>query len=111
MTDIRFIYVTTKDADEARRLARTLLNERQIACANILPQMESIYEWQGKVCEDKEAVLILKTTAAHVASAMARIEELHSYEVPCALSYAVEAGSAGYIDWLHAQSNPKTTSI
>lgn len=111
MTDIRFIYVTTKDADEARRLARTLLEERQIACANILPQMEAIYEWQGKVCEEKEAVLILKTTAAKVAAVIARVEELHSYEVPCAVSLGIEEGSAAYLDWLRAQTSPKTVLV
>ncbi len=102
-TDVRFIYVTIKDAAEARTLAKTLLSERLIACANILPQIESVYEWQGKVHCDPESVLILKTTVSKVAATIKRVEELHPYETPCALTLAIESGAEKYLGWLHQQ--------
>lgn len=107
-TDIRLIYVTTRDVAEARRLARALLEEKLIACANILPQMESIYVWEGAHCEESEVVLILKTTVTKTSRAIARVEELHSYETPCALSLAVENGAENYLQWLGQQVHPST---
>ena len=103
MTDLRLIYVTTRDPDQARMLARSLLEQRLIACANILPQMESLYFWQGKIENESEAVLILKTTEELVPKAMAALESLHSYATPCILSLVVDQGSAKYLDWLRAQ--------
>ena len=100
MTDVRFLYVTAKGADQARELARALLDQRLIACANILPQMESIYRWNGEVQNDREAVLILKTSAPLVARATEAVLKLHSYETPCVLELKIESGAQGYLNWL-----------
>jgi periplasmic divalent cation tolerance protein len=106
MTDVRLIYVTTKDVEEARKLGQALLSEGLIACANILPQMESIYEWEGKVCQENEAVLILKTTSQKARAVIERTEKLHSYKTPCALSLAIEDGSQGYLNWIKRTLHP-----
>lgn len=103
MTSVRLLYVTTKDADEARKIARELIDRRLIACANILPQMESIYRWKGQIEESSEAVLILKTEERLVAKTIEAVKELHSYEVPCVLSLPVEQGSEGYLNWLTSE--------
>ena len=61
VTEAVFVYVTTPNLDLARKIGREVVEKKQAACANILPQMESIYSWQGEICEGNEAVLILKT--------------------------------------------------
>lgn len=104
MTDIRLIYVTTKDLEEARALSRELLDRKLIACANMIPGMESIYSWQGAIETANEVVLILKTKSSQVQATIQAVEELHSYETPCALEIKIESGSSGYIDWLKAQT-------
>jgi periplasmic divalent cation tolerance protein len=103
MTDIRLLYVTTKDVSQAREIARTLLDRRLIACANILPQMESIYRWKGQIESGTESVLILKTEERLVDEVTQAVHELHSYEIPCVLSLNVEAGAGDYIDWLKSE--------
>ncbi len=103
MTDIRFLYVTTKDVEQARSIAETLLERRLIACANIIPQMESIYRWQDKIEHSTEAILILKTQKNLVDQAQKAVLELHSYEVPCILTIPIESGAQGYLDWLQAE--------
>jgi periplasmic divalent cation tolerance protein len=103
MTQIRLLYVTTKDSTEAKALAQTLLKRRLIACANILPAMQSVYRWQDKIEEAHECVLILKTTQDQVEAATTAILERHSYETPCVLTLNVESGSKGYLDWLKGE--------
>lgn len=100
ITDIRLLYVTTKDLDQARAIARALLDQRLIACANIIPQMESIYRWKGVVEYATEAILILKTRASLVEKTTQVILELHSSETPCVLCLPVETGAEGYLNWL-----------
>ena len=104
MTDVRLLYVTTKDTEQARTIAHALLERKLIACANILPKMESIYRWDDKVQNDSEAVLILKTDVHLVGQATEAVLSLHSYETPCVLSLSVEAGAAGYLNWLKSQT-------
>lgn len=103
MTDIRLLYITVKDIDQARHLCRELVERRLVACANILPQMESIYRWNGELQTDQEVVVLLKTEARLVEAATRAILDLHTYETPCVLVLAVDAGSEGYVKWLRAQ--------
>ena len=79
MTDARLLYVTAKDRDEALRIGRALVEQRLAACANVLPGAESIYWWDGKVQQEPEAVLILKTTGARVERVVEEVRRLHSY--------------------------------
>ena len=97
---IRLVYVTTPDVDSAKKIGRSLVEDRLAACVNILPQMQSIYRWDEKIEEAHEAILIVKTTAERVPEVMARVKALHSYEVPCALSVPVLAGNPEYLSWL-----------
>jgi len=103
ITDIRLLYVTTKDIDQARAIARALLDQRLIACANIIPQMESIYRWKGVVEYATEAILILKTRVDLVEKTTQAILALHSYETPCVLCLPVDAGAEGYLNWLRGE--------
>lgn len=96
----RLLYVTTKDVLEARTIAQHLLENRLIACANILPQMEAIFRWDDKVQKTTEVVLILKTHELLVRQATQEVEKLHSYKTPCVLQIPIEDGSEGYLHWM-----------
>ncbi|MBI4141697.1 divalent-cation tolerance protein CutA [Candidatus Woesearchaeota archaeon] len=78
------VYTPCKDEKEAEKIAEALLNEKLVACANILPS-KSLYFWQGKLQKENEAILILKTTKEKFTAAEKKIKELHSYELPCIL--------------------------
>lgn len=97
---VKFLYVTAPSGDEAGRIGAALVEERLAACANILEGMRSVYWWEGAVQEEREAVLILKTTADKLAAAIERVQALHSYDVPCVVALPVEAGNAAFLDWV-----------
>jgi len=97
---MKLIYVTTASADEARRIAETVVTERLAACANILGGVTSIFHWEGKLCRENEAVLILKTTEEKTAALTARIKELHSYDCPCIVVLPIESGNPAFLEWL-----------
>ena len=105
--DIVLLYVTTRDAEEARHIGRALVVERLAACANVLPQMTSIYEWKDELCESSEAVLVLKTRAELVSSATARVLALHSYECPAVVALPVSGGSEAFAAWITSQTGPR----
>jgi periplasmic divalent cation tolerance protein len=94
------IYITTSGVDEAKKIAKTLLKERIVACCNIIPQIESLYWWEGEIEEDQESLLLTKTRSNLVDKVIARVEEIHSYETPCALEIQIKEGSEDYLDWL-----------
>lgn len=94
------VYVTTASKDEALLIARHLVGERLVACANILPGMHSVYRWKDAVEEAQETVLIAKTRRELADRAVARIADLHSYDVPCAVVYEMTAGLPAYLGWI-----------
>lgn len=100
MTGARVVLVTGPDVDTLRKLARTLLDERLIACANLVDGVRSIFRWEGEVAEEGEALAILKTTEARLAALRARVLELHPYDVPELLSLSVSEGAEAYLDWV-----------
>ena len=98
------IYATAQTRDEAMAIGRALVGEKLAACVNVLGQARSIYRWQGAVEEADEVVLIAKTRQALVDRALARIKELHSYDVPCAVAYGMVGGLEPYLDWIDAET-------
>jgi periplasmic divalent cation tolerance protein len=99
---IRFVYMTAGGLEEAKRIGRELVTARLAACVNILPQMHSIYVWEGKLNEDAEVVMIAKTTAARIPELIAKVKSLHSYSVPCIVSLPVEGGYPPFLEWIAA---------
>lgn len=97
--DPQLYYITTKTKDEAKRIARALLQEKLIAGANIFP-LDSLYWWQEKICEEEEFALFMQSTKANFARIEEAVKTLHSYEIPCILSLAVTLGSADFLHWL-----------
>ncbi len=100
MTDAVVVLVTTPTPERAAEIARALVEERLAACGNVVPGLRSIYRWEGKVEDEPEALLVLKTTRARFDALRARVLELHSYQVPEVLALPVEAGSAAYLEWI-----------
>jgi periplasmic divalent cation tolerance protein len=100
MTDKRIVLTTAASEEEARKIARALVDRRAAACVNILPQVTSIYRWQGNVEEAREWLLIVKTTAAAFGQVRHAIAELHSYDVPECICLTIEDGSPSYLEWI-----------
>lgn len=96
-----FLYVTAKDGPEARKIAQHLLEKRLAACANIFP-IKSLYRREGKIREDKEAVLILKTAKKNSKKARKEVEKIHSYNIPCITEIDVRPNEK-YAGWLQNQ--------
>lgn len=93
------IYITTKDEEEARRIGKTLVEEKLAACVNIHP-IKSIYRWGGGIEEEEETALLVKTKAELADEVIERVKELHSYEVPCIVSLPIEKGNPAYLEWI-----------
>jgi periplasmic divalent cation tolerance protein len=100
MTDKRIVLSTAGSADEARKIAGHLVENQLAACANIVPNIQSIYRWQGKVESSQEWLLLIKTTAEKVDDVRDAIRELHSYDLPECIAIAIEDGSADYLQWI-----------
>ena len=98
--DFVVVLVTAGSAEEASGLARVLVDERLVGCANILGPIRSIYRWKDAVEDAAEYLLILKARAADVDALAIRVKALHSYDVPEILALPLHAGSATYLAWL-----------
>jgi periplasmic divalent cation tolerance protein len=102
------IYITAKDAVQAKEIARRLVEERLAACANIIEKVTSIYWWRGKIEEDEEAFIIIKTVKEKVPAIVKRVKELHTYEVPEIIALDITEGSEDYLHWLREEAGGDT---
>ncbi|UCH20359.1 MAG: divalent-cation tolerance protein CutA [Deltaproteobacteria bacterium] len=98
--NINLIYITAGNKAEARTLGRELVESKLAACVNIIDNMNSMYVWQGEIQDDKEVVLIAKTTEAKVPELLEKVKALHSYDCPCILSIPVSGGNKEFMDWI-----------
>jgi periplasmic divalent cation tolerance protein len=97
------VVVTTVGTEEqANLIAREIIRRRHAACVNIVPKIRSVYRWQGKICEDGEMMLLIKTTDQEFPAVADAIQELHSYELPEILAFNVSQGEIGFLQWIHA---------
>jgi len=99
MMEYIVIFVTAPE-DEAADLAKTLVEERLVACVNIVPGLRSIYWWQGKMEDEAEVLCIMKTRSNLFESLKDRVRELHSYEVEEIIALPIMAGNLPYLDWI-----------
>jgi periplasmic divalent cation tolerance protein len=100
MTDKRIVLSTAGSEDEARKIAHHLVEHQLAACVNVVPRIESIYRWQGKVETGREWLLLIKTSAERIPAVRDAIRELHSYELPECIAISIEEGSTEYLEWL-----------
>jgi periplasmic divalent cation tolerance protein len=103
-SDALVVLTTLSSEDDAVALVRGLLERRLIACGTVLPAGRSLYRWEGKVADEREVVVILKTRAARLEAVEAAFAELHPYKVPELLALPVEAGNLPYLNWLSAET-------
>ncbi len=97
------IYTTFGSSAEAHQVARTLLDEQLIACANHLAPAVSQYVWEGELCEEREYPVLLKTMKSAAKAAMARVKALHSYDTPAITCWSADDSDADYAKWLAGQ--------
>lgn len=99
MTDVSIIFVTAGGEEEAVKIGRTLVEERLVACANIIPRIRSIYRWKGEVFDEEEYLVIMKTKASLFPTVQERVRQLHSYETPEIVSFPIDQGLPDYLAW------------
>lgn len=97
---------TCPDAETAATIALTLVDERLAACVNRIPGIASTYRWEGKVHQDNEVLLLIKTTRERFDALRARLVELHPYDVPELIALEITDGLPAYLDWLAHESAP-----
>ena len=100
------VFMTASSGEEATRLADLLVGANLAACVQILPEMESVYRWQGEIERQSEILLIAKTSVAKFADLEREVRALHSYETPEIIALPILAGSAPYLEWLAASLKP-----
>jgi len=98
--DAIIVFMTASNGEEAARLADMLVGAHLAACVQILPEMESVYRWQGKIERAPEILLLAKTTKSKFEEIEREVRALHSYDTPEIIAVPVVAGSAPYLDWL-----------
>ncbi|HEX3106953.1 MAG TPA: divalent-cation tolerance protein CutA [Terriglobales bacterium] len=100
MTDKVLVLTTAGNDAEARKIANELVERRLAACVNIVPRIQSVYRWQGKVESAEEFLLIIKTTKPRGTEVQAAIRELHSYDLPELVVISMDDGSQEYLQWI-----------
>jgi len=97
------VYLTFPDLETADRIAAALVEERLVACVNLVPAT-SLYRWAGRVVREVEVVGWAKTTRDRLEALVARVAELHPYEIPCVVAYPAIEGAPTYLDWVRAET-------
>ena len=100
VSDAIVVFMTASNGEEAARLADMLVGSHLAACVQILPEMESVYRWQGKIERAAEILLLAKTTRSKFEELEREVRALHSYDTPEIIAVPVVAGSARYLEWL-----------
>lgn len=93
------VYITFPNKREAKKIAQILVKEKLAACCNIFP-IDSVYRWQRKIEKEKEFSMIVKTKKKLVKELIKRVKNLHSYKVPCIISFDIEKGQKKFLEWI-----------
>ena len=94
------LFITTPTTEEAQRISRVLLEQRKVACVNIVPRVSSLFWWQGKIDSAQESLLIVKTTASQLNELVTLVKEIHSYDVPEIIAMPIVGGNQDYLEWI-----------
>lgn len=103
MTDKIIVLVTAGDVREARKIAKSLVELRLAACVNIVPGMRSLYRWNGKIVDDREVLLLIKTTRKRFGRVSSAVLANHSYSTPEVVALPIVDGSPHYLAWLDTE--------
>jgi periplasmic divalent cation tolerance protein len=101
-TDFLVVLVTAPDVETAARIGRTVVEERLAACVNVIPGLRSIYEFEGQLCDEAEALCLFKTRRSLYPALRDRVSALHPYQVPEVIALPLAEGNAPYLTWLLA---------
>ena len=104
------VYTTVPSKKMGEVIARRLVETRLAACVNILPHVESIFRWEGKIETAGEFILIIKTVESRLDALIEKIKKLHDYDVPEIVAVPIVGGSSDYLTWLQAETEPESTS-
>lgn len=104
MTTGKLIYITAPNKDEAKQIAKTLLEERLIACANIIDAVNSLYRWQGQIQDESEAILICKTQETKIQKLISEVKKIHSYSCPCILVFSIDEVNQEFLAWVENET-------
>ena len=94
------VLVTCPSQEVGEKIARAVVEDRLAACVNIVPGLNSVYRWKGKVCQDPESLLVIKTRRTKLSALSRRVKGLHPYSVPEVIALPVIAGSGPYLSWV-----------
>jgi periplasmic divalent cation tolerance protein len=100
LSDFIVVFVTCGSEEEALKIAHALVEERLAACANMISPLRSIYRWEGKICDEKEWLLVIKTRQSRIEDLAKRVKALHSYSVPEIIALPIAEGSPAYLNWI-----------
>jgi periplasmic divalent cation tolerance protein len=104
-SNLIIVLVTTKKSEEAQKIAEMLVEQRQAACVNIIPEVNSYFRWQNKLETTQESLLIIKTKESLLPEVIKSVKKIHSYLVPEIITLPIVGGSQDYLDWLDIQTN------
>ena len=107
MTEALIVFTTFANENEAATVARVLVEERLVACANLLPGARSLYRWRGEVKDEREVVVLLKTRKQDWPALISRLHELHSFDTPECVAVRIAAGAPRYMAWLEEALAPE----
>ncbi|MFC1698815.1 divalent-cation tolerance protein CutA [Candidatus Omnitrophota bacterium] len=104
MAKLNLVYITAKDKEEARKIGQVLVEERLVACVNIVEKINSMYWWEDQIQDDTEAALVAKTKEALVPEVIARVKSVHNYSCPCVISLPIQDGNKDFLDWIEKET-------
>jgi periplasmic divalent cation tolerance protein len=102
---VAVVYSTIGDIVDARRIAKILVEEQLVACVNIIPNIESIYRWEGKIDTDSEVIILAKTRDENIKKTIERIKSIHTYDLPDIIVMPVVGGLKEYLDYIHNETS------
>ncbi len=97
-------FSTIDSEKKAAEIAKTLVKEKLVACVNIIPGLRSIYQWDGKICDENEVLMVMKTVESNQEKVMSRIKKLHPYDVPEIVFLPITAGLPDYLSWIDSST-------
>jgi len=102
MTEALIVFTAFANEEDAARVVRVLVEERLIACGNLLPGGRSLYRWQGELADERETIVLMKTRKQDWAALVSRLSELHPYDTPECVAVRIAAGAPKYMAWLES---------
>jgi periplasmic divalent cation tolerance protein len=107
MTEMLLVFTSFAREEDAARVVRVLIEERLVACGNLLPGARSLYRWKGAIADEREVVVLMKSRKQDWSALVSRLHELHPYDTPECIAVRVAAGAPKYMAWLEAALEPE----